>query len=265
MLSVAIGALAFSAPSSNLPALRDSKVLALRGGGVDAITTLATLNAASGLHSWIAPKEALAMYGVKKDPSAYETFFMRALAGIQFATAATLIVGKTDVDKAMIVWLYSHALATLANIPMIEAMGAPKPAIVACVGLFVLIASLAQKGVISSTSTTFVVAAFYVLTSVVEVFSPTTTTGAFGFTETSGLVEGLTSTYGANKLATVLFLLVSKLTGKTGSGLVASCATIFLLCIKNGLAAETMGIEKPGIYFWGVVQAAIAFFGYTAA
>ena len=87
MLSVAIGALAFSAPASNLPALRDSKVLALRGGGVDAITTLATLNAASGLHSWIAPKEALAMYGVKKDPSAYETFFMRALAGIQFATA----------------------------------------------------------------------------------------------------------------------------------------------------------------------------------
>lgn len=67
------------------------------------------------------------------------------------------------------------------------------------------------------------------------------------------------------QLATVLFLLVSKLTGKTGSGLVASCATIFLLCIKNGLAAETMGIEKPGIYFWGVVQAAIAFFGYTAA
>jgi len=175
------------------------------------------------------------------------------------------MVGKTDIDKATIVWLYSHALATLGNIPMIEAMGAPKPAVVVCIGLFVLIAALAQKGAISATVAMYVVAAFYIPTSVTEVFSPTTTTSAFGFTETSGLVEGLTATFGANKLATVLFLLVSKTTGKTGLGLVASCATIFLLCIKNGLAAETMGIEKPGLMFWGVVQAAIAYFGFTGA
>jgi hypothetical protein len=271
MLSVALGVIAFSAPAprsnlpSKLPALRDSKLLALRGGGVDPITTLAALNVASGLGSWIAPKESLAMYGVKREVTAYELFWMRAIAGVQFASAAALMVGKTDIDKATIVWLYSHALATLANIPMIEAMGAPKSAVVACIGIFVLISALAQKGVISGMATIYAVAAFYVLTSVIEVFSPSTTTTAFGFTETSGLVEGLTATFGANKLATVLFLVVSKLTGKSGVGLVASCATIFFLCIKNSLAAETMGIEKSGLAFWAVAQAVLAYFGYAGA
>jgi hypothetical protein len=71
-----------------LPALRESKLLALRGGSVDAATTTqAALMIASGLGSWIAPKESLAMYGVKKEATAGETFFMRAIAGIQFATA----------------------------------------------------------------------------------------------------------------------------------------------------------------------------------
>ena len=110
------------------------------------------------------------------------------------------MVGKTDIDKATIVWLYSHALATLANIPMIEAMGAPKPAVVTCIGVFVLISALAQKGVISGMAAMYVVAAFYLLTSLIEVFSPTTTTTAFGFTESSGLAEGLTATFGANKV-----------------------------------------------------------------
>jgi len=249
-----------------LPALRESKLLALRGGSVDAATTTqAALMIASGLGSWIAPKESLAMYGVKKQATAGETFFMRAIAGIQFATAATLLVGKTDIDKALIVWLYSHALSTLSNIPMIEGLNAPKPPIVFCIGLFVIIAELARKGVLSATMALYVVAAFYFLTSVVEIITPTTTTTAFGFVDSSGLAEGLVSTFGANKLAIVLFLLVTKTTGKNGYGLAASALTIIGLCIKNAIEADKMGIEKPGLIFWGVVQAAIAYFGYTGA
>ena len=93
MLSAVVGAIAFSAPAqqsnlpSKLPSLRDSRLLALRGGGVDPITTLATLNVVSGLGSWIAPKESIAMYGVKKEVTAYELFWLRAIAGVNFASA----------------------------------------------------------------------------------------------------------------------------------------------------------------------------------
>ena len=64
------------------------------------------------------------------------------------------------------------------------------------------------------------------------------------------------------KLAVGLFLLTTKITGKTGLGLAAMSATILANVILTALKAEDTGVEKGGLIFWGVVQAAIGTLAY---
>ena len=94
---------------------------------------------------------------------------------------AALMVGKTDIDKAMIVMLYSHAIACLGNIPIIEHLKVAKGPVLATIAVMAIIAELGRQGIIPADAMAYVTAAFYILPSLLEVFSPETTFESFGF------------------------------------------------------------------------------------
>ena len=60
------------------------------------------------------------------------------------------------------------------------------------------------------------------------------------------------------QLSVGLFLLVSKMTGKKGLGLVASSASTVVNVAMTAARAPTVGLEKGGLAFWGVMNSAIA-------
>merc|ERR1719352_2881 len=137
---------------------------------------MSALNVVSGLQAWTYPEETLGLYGIKS-VSESESLIMRCVGGVQLASAATLLVGKTDIDKAMIALLYVHSFVCLGNIPIIENLKVAKGPVLATVAVMVALAELGRQGVIPA----YVVGAFYILPGLVEVLSPQTTFESFGF------------------------------------------------------------------------------------
>jgi hypothetical protein len=265
-----------------------SKVLALRGGSTgQLINAMSALNVVSGLQAWTYPEETLGLYGIKS-VSESESFIMRCVGGVQLASAvrpslsrvaarlthasatahtlpqATLLVGKTDIDKAMIALLYVHSFVCLGNIPIIENLKVAKGPVLATVAVMVALAELGRQGVIPANVMAYVVGAFYILPGLVEVLSPQTTFESFGFA-LSPLGKTLGSNFGAIKVSAALFLAVTKLTGKAGLGLAAAAAVGVLNCFKVAASAGETGIEKPGIIVWALLQSVIAILAYKGA
>ena len=56
--------------------------------------------------------------------------------------------------------------------------------------------------------------------------------------------------------------MVSKLTGKTGLGLATFASCTALNCIKTIYRADSVGLGKPGLMVWAVMQSAIAILSY---
>ena len=175
-----------------------------------------------------------------------------------------LMVGKTDIDKAMIALLYSHAIACLGNIPIIEHLKVAKEPVLATIAFMAIIAELGRQGIIPADAMAYVTSAFYILPSLLEVFSPETTFESFGFA-LSPLGKLLGGNFGAIKVSAGVFLLVTKLTGKVELGLAAAAAVGVLNCFKVAASADETGIEKPGIIFWALIQSVIAILAYKGA
>jgi hypothetical protein len=256
-------ALGFGTREPQLPA-RPRSVLTLRGGGADELVTgFAGLMGASGLASWAAPKESLEGYGVKKTLTEGEIFFMRAIGGIQMVGAATMLIAKNDgFDKAVWAFPFMHALATLANIPMLESLGAEKGTIIGFVGVMAIFAELSRRGMVPATVETIVLSAIYLLISAYEFFAPKANLAAYGFASYSPLLEGLLKNFDAIKVQIVTFLLVGRATGSVALGLASSCALGVANCFYVASKAEEMGVAKPGLFFWGAVQATLAALAY---
>ena len=65
-----------------------------------------------------------------------------------------------------------------------------------------------------------------------------------------------------SQIALGLFLVVSKLTGKTGLGLATLAGCTALNCIKTIARADSVGLAKPGLIVWTVLQSAVAALAY---
>ena len=60
------------------------------------------------------------------------------------------------------------------------------------------------------------------------------------------------------QLATGLLLLTSKTTGKKSLGLAAAAGATLANCVKTITRADKVGLKKPGLAVWAVLQGAIA-------
>lgn len=260
----ALSAVGFSATQSKLPALPNSKLLALRGGSIstDALyDAVIGINGIVAFQGWLAPKKTIEMYGVS-DLSPAETVFLRTLSGIQLASAATMIAAKADVDKAILVCWTAWILASSANVPLLETISTPKGPVIVTIGVFAAVAGLTAAGVISTDVSGYILAALLIPLSILEILQPQAIFDGYGLPTPSPLVKSLFENFSFTKLALGLFLVVSKLTGKTGLGLAALAGCTGLNCIKTITRADSVGLAKPGLIVWTVLQSAIAALAY---
>lgn len=247
----------------------NSKLLALRGGsGISTgalVDTAAAVNIVGGMAAWLAPKGNLESYGVKGEITASDTFFIRLIAGVQLALGAALVAGKTDVDKLALVWLYGHVIACLANIPMLEQLSVPKGPIVACIAAFAVLGELTRLGVVQPGHLTNIVMVVYTLTSLQEILLPQPTLHTFlPGRQPTPLVKVFFQSFSATKLQAGLFLLLTKLTGKHSSGLVAWASVGVGLCIWNAMQADKLGMQRRMFFGWLSAQAVFALLAYTS-
>jgi hypothetical protein len=264
MIGLALTALAFSGPQSKGPAL--AKSLALRGGGVSTdvlYNSQLGLTLLTGLQGWLAPVSTLEMYG-KKDVSAEESTFVRVLSGMNVVAAATLVAAKTSLDAAVTTCALAWALAISYNIPIFEKFDVPKPPLVSFIVLMGAAGAAAGQGLLPAKwAFYFVVPLFLIAISVGELLQQDKVLDMYNMPgKCTPLVKSLMLNFDMTKLAVGLFLLTTKITGKTGLGLAAMSATILANVVLTALKAEDTGVEKGGLIFWGVVQAAIGTLAY---
>jgi hypothetical protein len=251
----ALSALGFSSPDSKVgPALK------LRGGGVstDALyKSTAYLNALVGLQGFLAPKSTIEMYG-PTDLSEPETFQLRALSGVQVMAGVTMFAGEYDVSKATSAAWIGWALATCANIPMLEKVGAKKEPIVATVSIFLALGELTRLGKLDEGLSSKILAALLIPLSAFEIFDQDAVLKPFGMPESSPLSKSLFENFSFTKMATGLLLLTSKTTGKKSLGLAAAAGATLANCVKTITRADKVGLKKSGLAVWAVLQGAIA-------
>ena len=92
MLALLALSAGFTAPQSELPALSNSKLLALRGGGISTealYNTVIGINGITAFQGWLAPKKTMEMYGVA-DMSPAESVFLRTLSGMNLVSTVSL-------------------------------------------------------------------------------------------------------------------------------------------------------------------------------
>jgi hypothetical protein len=263
LLALSLG---FSSPQSKLPApaLPDSKLLALRGGGIstDALyNTVIGITAAVGFQGWLAPKKTMEMYGVA-DMSTTESVFLRTLSSENVAAAVTLIAVKTDVEKAVLVGWIAWILACTANVPLFETINTPSGPVIATIGVFSAVAGLAATGIISMDVAGYILLAGLVPMSILETISPQAIFDSYGLPKPSPLVKSLFENFSFTKLALGACLLVTKMTGKAGLGLAALAAVNAVNCLKTLTRADEVGLAKPGLIVWTVFQSAVAAMAY---
>merc|ERR1711924_337319 len=129
-------------------------------------------------------------------------------------------------------------------------------------GLFVGLSQLTRMGVLEPGILSNIAIVFYAVLSLQEILMPLPTLTSFGFTDPTALTKALFNGYSTVKFQLGAFVLVSKLTGKHGLGLVGSMAAGVFNCIKIVLSSEETGIDKAGPLVWIVVQGAIAVLAY---
>jgi hypothetical protein len=266
MLALLALSAGFSGPhsTSKLPALSNSKLLALRGGGISTealYNTVIGINGVTAFQGWLAPKKTMEMYGVA-DMSPAESVFLRTLSGMNFVSVVTMIAAKADVDKAILVCWTAWILACTANMPLLEAIGSPTGPVIGTIGVFAAVAGLAAKGIISTDVSYYILATLLIGLSAFEIVSPKTIFEGYGLPSPSPLVMSLFENFSFTKIALGLFLVVSKLTGKTGLGLAALAGCAALNCIKTIARADSVGLAKPGLIVWTVLQSAVAALAY---
>merc|ERR1719387_3213103 len=147
---VLVSALANAAHNTKLPnsKLPSSKLLALRGGGIDAIDAVSAINIVSGASSWLAPKKSLEAYGAL-DVSGVDIFCVRGIGGLQIVLGAALIAGKAgDFNQAALVFTYGHLFQCMAAIPIVEALSVPTGGLVASVAIIATLGELTRLGVL---------------------------------------------------------------------------------------------------------------------
>lgn len=257
---VLISALGFNAAPN-------TKLLALRGGaiGTDAlIDAYSALNILTGTSAWVAPKTNLAMYGAS-DTKDVDVFFMRSVAALQIALGAALIAGKADFNKAALMFVYGHAIQVFAAWPIGEKLNVPGGGLIGSAVMLVALGELTRLGVLSPSQLWNVAIFFYVGVSVAETFMQKATLDAFGITGTTALTKFLFNSYSAVKFQLGLFLLVSKVTGKQGLGLLAALGVGILNCVKAILSARETGFSKSGPLAWIGVQTVIGMLAYMSA
>jgi hypothetical protein len=241
----------------------DSKLLALRGGGVtndQLINLMGGLAIVQGMAGWIAPKKTMAPYGIKEMTNE-EMGFLRFLMGINVVSGVTMFADEsTAVPTCLTAW----ALSTTANVPLMETFEIPPPKapIFGSIAVFGVLGELARQGKIGDDIAFNILTVLLVPLSMAEIAAPQAPLDAFGVAKPSTLGKSLFENFSFTKMSTGLFVLVSKLTGKKGLGLAASCAGNSLNCIKTITRADAVGISKPGLIVWTALQTAVAVMAY---
>lgn len=266
MLALALTALSFSAPESKaVPTLAKPKLFALRGGGVVSTDLLYNsqigLLALTGLQGWLAPVSTLEMYG-KKAATDGESAFLRVVSGMNVVVVATMLAAKTSLDTAVTTCALAWALAICYNVPVFEKFDVAKPPLVGFIVFMGAVGAAAAQGLLPAAWTfNFVVPFMLIAVSIAEICAPQAVLDAYKMPTGSPLLKQLMFNFDMSKIAIGLFLVTAKMTGKTGLGLVAMSATILLNVVLSALKPDT-GVEKGGLLFWGVVQAAIGALAY---
>merc|ERR1711988_2007398 len=126
-----------------------------------------------------------------------------------------------------------------ANVPLFERLNVPMGAIFACIFFFAALAELGRQGIIKPSHLTNVVVVLYTSSGIGEgLIVPQPTLASFGFTDLTALTMALFVSYSALKLQLGLFLLISKMTGKQGLGIVASMAVGIANCSMFIMSAD---------------------------
>jgi hypothetical protein len=196
------------------------------------------------------------MYG-KKDATDSETVFLRVLSGMNFVTGVTMIAAKAGIDTAVSTCAIAWAIAICYNIPLFEKFDVPKGPLVGFIVTMGAVGELARQGILKADlAFNIVVPGFLIAISIGELIGQKQTIDMYKMPAVTALTKSLLTNFDMTKIALGLFLLTSKLTGKTGLGLAAMSAGLLANIIITGLNSDT-GIEKGGLVFWGVMQGAI--------
>jgi hypothetical protein len=262
MLFIVTAALAFSAPKSNLPALATPKsnLLALRGGGIVSTDVLYNTQAGlimlTGLQGWVAPVNTLEMYGVK-DATDGESTWVRVVSGMNIVLAVTMVAAQTGLDTAVTTCALAFASAIAYNVPIFEKFGVDKSQLVFFIVLMGAIGELSRRGIMPANWAFNVLVPFFLIgMSVIDRLAPEKIMEAYKMPKPTALMNSLFMNFSLTKMAIGAFLLTIKLTGKTGLGLAAMSAA---LLVNVGITAlnKEADVDKAGLIFWGVMQAAI--------
>ena len=256
-----LGAIAVAAQGFSPP---DSKVLALRGGGISneaLYNGLVGLNAMVGAQGWLAPKSTMELYG-PTDLSDQESFCLRALSGVQLMTAATMIAAETDLDNAVATCWLAWGLSTAANVPLLEKLDVPKGPLIGSIAFFGVVGELTRRGMLNADLSTKILAVMLVPVSIAEIIAPQQVLDTFSMPQPSPLAKSLFENFSFTKLCTGLFLVTTKLTGNRGLGLAAGAAGSVANCVKTLTRADAVGLKKPGLLVWTVVQSAVALLAF---
>jgi len=238
--------------------------MALRGGGgvtsEKLIYGMAGLYAVVGAQGWLAPKSTMEQYGVK-EMSELESVCLRILSSFQVASAFMMLA---DSSNAASVGLTSWALATTANVAALEKLGTPKGPIVGFIGVFAALGELTRVGILDAKIGGGVLKFMLVVFSAMEIIPSvqTTTLESFGMPVASPLAKSLFENFSFTKLSTGLFLLVSGTTGKRGLGFAAASVATLLNCVKTIARADKVGLAKPGLAGWAVLNGALALLAF---
>jgi hypothetical protein len=266
----ASSALSFNVATSNLLSLRGggggvapSNLLSLRGGGVSndqLVDAMAGLYIVVGLQGWLAPKKTMEMYG-PKELSPNEVSMLRILSSYQVASGITMLA---DSKAAASVGFISWALATCANVPAIEQGGTSAKGAIGFIPVLGALGELTRQGKLDAALSGKILN-FMLISAVGEVIAQQKTLEAFDMPNASPLAKSLFENFSFTKISTGLFLLVSKVTGKRGLGLAAANGATVLNVVKTLARADKVGLQKPGLIFWGVLQSAIAAVAFKKA
>ena len=98
--------------------------------------------------------------------------------------------------------------------------------------------------------------------SIAEIIAPQQVLDTFSMPQPSPLAKSLFENFSFTKLCTGLFLVTTKLTGNRGLGLAAGAAGSVANCVKTLTRADAVGLKKPGLIVWTVVQSAVALLAF---
>ena len=120
MLALLALSAGFSAPqsTSKLPALSNSKLLALRGGGISTealYNTVIGINGVTAFQGWLAPKKTMEMYGVA-DMAPAESVFLRTLSGMNFVSVVSGLRHCSHAPRSRAAKPNDHGAATLPHL-----------------------------------------------------------------------------------------------------------------------------------------------------